>query len=312
MFTFLPQLFRGLAGLKRISIPDNQEKSEANVLIKKILHIHAELASKEDLEPCAEVNELYSDLVDICTLPVTEEFSNMILENDKILKILHDLRNFCSIIEFNTEKHWSIKAAGTEDVTEQAVCKCIENIPHIDINMELISDELSAMRVVSQKLIESIAIVGSGPLPLTGLGLTGMLFGTSTDIRILNIDRELNAIEAAKKLCNRLGSKAKGMEFLCAEAGSAIHLSEFDVVYLAILVGNTQQEKELLLKNLVSEMRPGALLIVRGTTKLKRLMYSVFDPNTKPVAQILDVETVIYPKNHYIVDTVTIGRVKAS
>ncbi|POS82878.1 hypothetical protein EPUL_005612, partial [Erysiphe pulchra] len=237
MFAFLPEFLRGMIGLKHNSITENELEAKANVLIKKILHIHAEFAAIVDLQPCTEVNELYSDLVDICTLPVTEEFSNMVLENSRILEIIHELRDFCSLIEFNTEKYWSVKAAGDEDTTEQVeVCTCIEKIPNIDVNMSLIRDELSAMRVASQKPIESIAIIGSGPLPLTGLGLTGMLFDTPTNIRTLNIDRELDAIEAAKTLCNRLGSKVKGMEFLYADASSTICLAEFDAVYLAILV----------------------------------------------------------------------------
>lgn len=313
MYASLTGFLPALIGLKHSPITENKEVTEANVLIKKILHIHAEFVARVDLQPCAELNELYSDLVDICTLPVTEEFSNMILENPRILEILHELRNFCSLIEFNTEKYWSVKAAGDENATEQEVCTRIEEIPNIGVNMSLIHDELTAMRVESQKPLESIAVIGSGPLPLTGLGLTGMLFDTPTNIRVLNIDRELDAIEAAETLCNRLGSKLKGMEFLCADAGSSLCLAEFDAVYLAILVGNTQQEKELLLKNLTSKMRPGALLIVRGTTKLKRLMYSVFDPTTESMAQIIDVKTIVYPKkNHYIVDSVIIGRVKGN
>ncbi|RKF64912.1 Nicotianamine synthase 1 [Erysiphe neolycopersici] len=310
MFASLTKFFPGWIGIKHSSITENKEVTKANVLIK-ILHIHAEFAARADLQPCTETNKLYSDLVDICTLPVTEEFSNTILENPRILEILHELRNFCSLIEFNTEKYWSLKAAGSEDATEQEVCTRIKEIPNIDINMSLIRNELSAIRDVSQKPIESIAIIGSGPLPLTGFGLTGLPFDTPTNIRTLNIDRELDAIETAKTLSDRLGSKCTGMEFLCADASSTLDLTEFDAVYLAILVGNTQQEKEHLLKNLTSQMRPGALLIVRGTTKLKRLMYSVFDPTTESVAQILDVETTVFPKNHYIVDSVIIGRVKA-
>ncbi|RKF83109.1 Nicotianamine synthase [Golovinomyces cichoracearum] len=300
------------------SVREEEEKSR--FLIRKVLYIFSQLAARDDLKPCDEVNELYSSLVSICTQPVSEEFSKAIQEDPEIIRILHRLREICSEIEFHAESHWSVKAAGTDESTEQGqnydsiilteVYERIQNIPNLDVNSSLVNTELTAMRKVEQKQIKKIAIIGSGPLPLTGLGLIGIFSEEPTNIQTMNIDRDSDAIEVSKKLCKRLGSKAKGMDFLCAQAGSDLDLAEYDAVYLAILVGSTQQEKEILLKNVASKMRPGAMLIIRGATKLRSLMYSVFDPTTDSVSEILDVELVVYPRDHYIVDSVIIGRVK--
>ncbi|RKF83233.1 Nicotianamine synthase [Golovinomyces cichoracearum] len=287
-----------------------EEEEKTRFLIRKVLYIFSQLAARDDLKPCDEVNELYSSLVSICTQPVSEEFSKAILEDPEIVRILLRLREICSEIECHAESYWSVKAAGTDESTEQEVYARIHNIPNLDVNSSLVNAELTAMRKVEQKQIKKIAIIGSGPLPLTGLGLVGIFSEEPTNIQTMNIDRDSDAIEVSKKLCKRLGSKAKGMDFLCAHAGSDLDLAEYDAVYLVILVGSTQQEKEILLKNVASKMRPGAMLVIRGATKLKSLMYSVFDPTTDSVSKILDVELVMHPRDHYIVDSVIIGRVK--
>jgi nicotianamine synthase len=64
------------------------------------------------------------------------------------------------------------------------------------------------------------------------------------------------------------------MQFLCAEAASC-DLMDFDVVYLAALVGSTQGEKEELLKGVVGMMREGAILVVRSAHGLRRVLYAV-------------------------------------
>jgi nicotianamine synthase len=64
------------------------------------------------------------------------------------------------------------------------------------------------------------------------------------------------------------------MHFLCAEAGSC-DLRDFDVVYLAALVGSTQAEKEELLKGVVGQMREGAILVIRSAHGLRRVLYAV-------------------------------------
>jgi nicotianamine synthase len=66
------------------------------------------------------------------------------------------------------------------------------------------------------------------------------------------------------------------MVFLCSDAGDEDYdLREFDVVYLAALVGCTQAEKDSLLVRVVVRMREGALLVVWSAWRLRRLLYPV-------------------------------------
>ena len=63
---------------------------------------------------------------------------------------------------------------------------------------------------------------------------------------------------------------------MCQEAGrSDYDMREFDVVYLAALVGTTQKEKEGILISVVGRMREGALLVIRTAHSLRTLLYPV-------------------------------------
>lgn len=68
------------------------------------------------------------------------------------------------------------------------------------------------------------------------------------------------------------------MTFQCTEAtdgNSEQNLETFDVVYLAALVGNTKVQKEEIINDISSRMRPGALLIIRSAHSLRSLLYPV-------------------------------------
>jgi nicotianamine synthase len=147
--------------------------------------------------------------------------------------------------------------------------------------------ELSAINAFELKP-KRFAFIGSGPLPLTSLCIhyfferQNLLAYTKAtkenrcEIVILNIDHSPQAITQSQELCRWLGMKAGEMEFLCAEAESSSQdISDFDVVYLAALVGSSQTEKEDMLVNVVSRMKPGAMLVIRSAERLRRLIYAV-------------------------------------
>lgn len=129
-----------------------------------------------------------------------------------------------------------------------------------------------------------IAFLGSGPLPLTSMCLLKALRETASrmqpasksfDTTIVNIDRDAAAHTSAITLHESLGSWSQGMEFMCADASLVAGLEEYDVVFLAALVGVTQEEKESLTFSIARRMRPGALLVVRSAYGLRAVLYPV-------------------------------------
>ncbi|SPQ20860.1 14b1815c-b390-4f59-8ecf-722ee587f229 [Thermothielavioides terrestris] len=118
---------------------------------------------------------------------------------------------------------------------------------------------------------------------------------------VLNVDHDAAAIEASLRLSLALGEAGRGMEFVCAEAAAAAagttattaapqspaaearerDLAEFDVVYVAALVGASQAAKEDIVLRVAARMRPGALLVVRSSWGLRTCLYPEVDLATE-------------------------------
>lgn len=66
------------------------------------------------------------------------------------------------------------------------------------------------------------------------------------------------------------------MKFITGLADSNdLALSDYDIVWLAALVGGIQKDKEVILKNVVGKMRKGSLLVMRGAWGLRSVLYCV-------------------------------------
>lgn len=133
--------------------------------------------------------------------------------------------------------------------------------------------ELSAITCMLPSPPSSFAFLGSGPLPLTSLCLADVL----SQVRIHNVDYDAAAIAVSEGLCQKLGGRAGEMTFRCGDAGEQ-ELAEFEVVYLAALVGRDGRDKNAILKEVVGRMRVGALLVVRSAHSLRGLLYPVCSP----------------------------------
>lgn len=163
--------------------------------------------------------------------------------------------------------------------TMDAIVKSmLHRFPYYDNYVDLVRLELSAISSLAvDKPQYKYAVIGSGPLPLTSICLADALNddGHQT-ICIHNIDRDPWAISSSAELCCRLGYGPGTMCFHCDDAKSgSIGFQEFDVVYLAALVGmNTEAKRDIVVK-ISSRMRPGALLLIRSSHSLRSLIYPV-------------------------------------
>ncbi|PMD16938.1 nicotianamine synthase 3 [Hyaloscypha hepaticicola] len=290
-----------------VSHPEDQEEPEVQSIVTDLLRLSTELSGKTDLRPCDNINNLFGELVGLCTWTVSERVVTEVLNNAEVIEVLPGLRRICTEGESHLESHWADIITGTENQSqdEDTVFKRLMEFPYFNNYVDLTRLELAAIHCVHPTPISKLAFIGSGPLPLTSLQLLQM---SPSVLEILNIDHNRTAISQSSKLCENLGSKGEGMHFLCAEAGSC-DLRDFDVVYLAALVGSTQVEKEELLKDVVAKMREGAILVIRSAHGLRRVLYAVFDPTTVAMRRCLDLQLVVHPYNH-VVNSVIIGRVR--
>lgn len=156
------------------------------------------------------------------------------------------------------------------------------NFPYYSNYVDLTKMELYALFSMSPTTPHKFAFIGSGPLPLTSLCIADFLekeFKDSpTQVQIHNIDRDPRAISLSSSLCQKLGRRARSLTFQCTEAiedKQKQDLEEFDVVYLAALVGSSKIQKEQIINDFAGRMRPGALLVLRSAHSLRSLLYPV-------------------------------------
>ena len=149
--------------------------------------------------------------------------------------------------------------------------------PYHDNYDDLTCMELDAILSVTSET-RKIAFLGSGPLPLSSLCIAdalGKRTGRSPAV-IRNIDRDPDAIKLSSSLCQKLGPRASAMQFQCTDAATPNpDLWDFDVVYLAALVGRTREQKQQIIATIGGQMKPGALLIIRSSHSLRCLLYPV-------------------------------------
>lgn len=247
---------------------------------------------------------------------------SQVLTNPSLQDALPSLRSICARAECCLETYWAERIAAGVDAED--VYNILKSFPYYANYEQLARLELCAICSVDA-FPQRVAFIGSGPLPLTSLCLLAAIkddcWGFQSKPRstgpdasqatVLNIDHDGAAITISQSLSEKLGAKGAGAAFICAEAGSEeVDLTVFDVVYLAALVGSSQAEKEKLVIKVVSNMKAGALIVIRSSWGLRTCLYSDFEVASEALLQWLDVLLVLHPYGE-VVNSVVIARVKA-
>ena len=96
---------------------------------------------------------------------------------------------------------------------------------------------------------------------MTSICIWHQLRNNSACVELHNIDHDNLAISISHSMCHKLGYSEDKMRFQCSEATDRnLGLKNFDVIYLAALVGECSQEKYTILRNIVKRMREGGML----------------------------------------------------
>ncbi|PVH77157.1 Nicotianamine synthase [Cadophora sp. DSE1049] len=309
-----------------LAVSGDTGDEEAEGLISRLLDIHGKLEAigGDCLRPGAEVNGLFMALVGMCIKTISEVVTNKVLNDPRVIPILPSLHRLCGTAECHLESYWAKYITGDLNSTSEEVLKRLSEFPYYSNYTELTRMELSALNSLLTPTchpLHKFAFIGSGPLPLTSLCIYQtagsfthpgkMTTLSENEVEVLNIDMNPEAISESKQLCDLLGPSASGMKFQCSPATAPeLDLSDFDVVYLAALVGSTQAEKEDLLESVVGRMREGAHLVVRSAERLRRVLYAEFDPTSEKVLKCLDICLAVHPYNN-VVNSVIIGKVRS-
>jgi hypothetical protein len=87
--------------------PAAAEPGESSEIIDQIIGLYQKLSALPNLEPCAEVNELYTSLVTLCITHRSESVTSVILSHKEIQRIAPSLHHLCSSGEGLLETHWA-------------------------------------------------------------------------------------------------------------------------------------------------------------------------------------------------------------
>ncbi|KAF1364300.1 Nicotianamine synthase, partial [Lizonia empirigonia] len=259
--------------------------TSAQALASKIRDIYHALCKLPVLAPGDEINALLTRLVQLCIVPYSEEFIAYFFGIEDVHMLCEQLRPLCATTEGELEKFWAsniiaqsmgLKATPTE--TRQL----LKTFPYYQNYLDLSRIEcstLSAFLPCSTSSTPNFAFIGSGPLPLTSLCMLDIY----PSVHVHNVDRDISALQVSQDLCDRLGYTER-MTFACTDVSADNDVSanktkweEFDVVFLAALVGMDTQSKLSILESLARKLKTGALVVARSAKGLRSVLYPILE-----------------------------------
>lgn len=234
------------------------------------LHRLNEVLVGLDPRPSPETNTTFERLVRLCT-SVDEHTARQVLATPRIGGLLRSLREVSARGETELERHWATEVSRAEDPWAT-----LRSFPYLDNYRDLVRVELGASAAAGAPGPRSVAVLGAGPLPLTGL-----LLAHDHRVQVVNVDCSAHACSLGADVTTAL-SLSDRVSTVWAEAAQAAHLEEVenaDLVVLAALVGEDGAGKRPTLRALARVMRPHATLLVRSAHHLRTALYPRVSPD---------------------------------
>lgn len=235
-----------------------------NECIKRVL-------SLPQLTPSEEVNAAFTKLVETVVAHGKEP---LLCDED----IRHQVQRRCAVAEGELERHWSRRITKADNPWSE-----LKEFPYHENYKELTRREIGLLRRARLWLCDSseVAMIGSGPLPLTGLWLHQL-----TGAQITHVDASDEAIELSRGLAAVLDWPGKFVTGL----GQSVALDEgrYDAIYVAGLAGETLAEKQAIVDHVRPALKPDGRLIARGAYGARTLLYPGFDAHAFEGVQLME------------------------
>ncbi|KAK4424540.1 Nicotianamine synthase [Sesamum alatum] len=263
-------------------------------LVQKVCELYDQISNLDNLSPSKDVDTLFTQLVATCIPPHPIDVTKLCT---KIKRIRHNLIRLCGQAEGLLEQHYAALLASFDNPLDH-----LHLFPYYSNYLKLSRLEFD---LLSQHCSSParIAFVGSGPLPLTSIVLASHHL-TSTVFHNYDIDASVNSM--AMKLVESHPDLSKRMEFHTTDIMnvSAAALKDYDVVFLAALVGMDIEEKIHVIKHLAKHMAPGAILMLRSAHGARAFLYPVVESHH---LQGFEVLTVYHPTDE-VINSVVVAR----
>lgn len=266
----------------------------SNPVVQQVCELYEQISRLENLSPSKDVNILFTKLVHTCMPPNPIDVSKLC---QKIQEIRSHLIKLCGEAEGLLESHYSKILGSFENPLHH-----LDIFPYFDNYIKLSLLEFNILTKNTTKTPNKIAFIGSGPLPLTSLVLATKHL-TSTYFHNYDISSEANSL--ASHLVASDPDLSDRMTFYTTDAMDVTcALKDYDVVFLAALVGMDKEEKVKFVDHLAKYMAPGATLMLRSAHGARAFLYPVFDPRDLRGFEVLSV----YHPTDEVINSVVIAR----
>ncbi|XP_027350846.1 nicotianamine synthase [Abrus precatorius] len=268
--------------------------SQEELLIEKVCELYEQISRLESLKPCKNVDMLFTQLVLTCIPPSPIDVTNL---NTTVQDIRSNLIRICGEAEGHLETHYSTILGSYDNPLDH-----LNIFPYYTNYLKLGLLEYTILSQHCTHVPSKIAFVGSGPLPLTSIVLASNHLPATI---FHNYDLDPLANSNAMRLVSCDPDLSKRMLFHTNDILDVSNaLKDYEVVYLAALVGMDKEGKNRIIDHLAKHMAPGALLMLRSAHGARAFLYPVVDPCDLRGFEVL---SVFHPTDE-VINSVVIAR----
>ncbi|GFZ07221.1 nicotianamine synthase 3 [Actinidia rufa] len=268
---------------------------ENELLVEQVCEIYEKISKLESLKPSEDVNKLFTQLVLTCMPPSPIDVTKLCR---RVQEIRCKLITLCGEAEGLLESHFSTLLGSFHNPIGH-----LNLFPYFSNYLKLTHLEFTILTQHTTLVPTRVAFVGSGPLPLTSIVLATNHLTAAT---FHNYDVDPSANSLASHLVSTDPDLSKRMFFHTSECngGYKSELKEYEVVFLAALVGMAKEEKKGFIDHLAKYMAPGAILMLRSAHGARAFLYPVVDACDLRGFEVL---SVFHPTDE-VINSVVIAR----
>ncbi|KAF3454132.1 hypothetical protein FNV43_RR04579 [Rhamnella rubrinervis] len=267
---------------------------QEELLIERVCELYEKISSLETLKPSKDVDMLFTQLVRTCMPPTHIDVTKLC---KRVQEIRCKLIRLCGEAEGLLESHFSAILA-----SHQNPLRHLNIFPYYSNYLKLSHLEFTILKEHYTHTPTNIAFVGSGPLPLTSIVLASNHLTTTS---FHNFDVDPSANSKALALVSSHSDLSKRFVFHTTDIMNVTSaLKDFEVVFLAALVGMNKEEKVRVIDHLAKYMAPGSLLMLRSAHGARAFLYPVVDPCHLRGFEVL---SVFHPTDE-VINSVVIAR----
>ncbi|KAJ5567186.1 nicotianamine synthase [Penicillium sp. DV-2018c] len=250
------------------------ETSQVEDVILELLELIEKLSTFSSLSPSPELDVVLGRISHIChQTQVSGAEEDEILNDPRVVQSIPTLRTLWAEAAGALEDDWARKILTAKDADEAKTL--LATYPRIQNYKTTIPIELGVISIVLQRFPKKVAMLGSGPLPLTSLSIKNHAIEKNHALDVLNVDIVPERIAASKQIFKLLGSEYGSISHFVSDASgtSLPDLKDSDAVYLASLIGVSNEDKVDVIANVARGMSKDSVIVIRSSSGLSRLLW---------------------------------------